>query len=77
MSSDWQTAAERLNRYVRQDHALGLRLAALQKEQARNDKLAFKLEEGRIYGLRQQYYDFILQRQLGAEMQKKHTEPHW
>ena len=54
-----------------------MRLAALQKEQARNDKLAFKLEEGRIYGLRQQYYDFILQRQLGAEMQKKHTEPHW
>ena len=75
--SDWQTAAERLNRYVRQDHAQGQRLAALQKEQSRNDKIAFKLESGRIYGLRQQYYDFILQRQLGAEMTKKHTERHW
>ena len=62
---------------MRQDHALGQRLAALQKEQARNDKIAFKLEEGRIYGLRQQYYDFILQKQLGAEMTKKHTESHW
>lgn len=77
MSSDWQTASERLNRYVRQDHALGSQLAGLQKEQARNDKLAFKLEAGRIYGLRQQYYDFVLQRQLGMEMRKPHTEAHW
>ena len=46
-------------------------------QQSRNEKIAFKLEEGRVYGLRQQYYDFILQRQLGREMQKSHTEPHW
>ncbi len=77
MSSDWQTASERLNRYVRQDHALGLRLASLGKEQARNDKLAFKLEEGRVYGLRQQYYDMKLQRELSKEMRSPPVEAHW
>ena len=75
MSSDWQTASERLNRYVRVDPALGRQLADLSREQARNDKLAFKLEEGRIYGLRQQYYDFILQRELSR--MPAMVEPHW
>ena len=77
MSSDWRDAGDRLNQFVRQDKALGRQLATLSKEQSRNEKIAFKLEEGRVYGLRQQYYDFILQRQLGKEMQKSHTEPHW
>ncbi len=77
MSSDWQTASERLNRYVRQDHDLGVQLANLSKQQSRNDKIAFKLEEGRIYGLRQQYYDFILERQLEANMRKPPVESHW
>ena len=75
--SDWQTASERLNRYVRQDHNLGVQLASLIKEQARNDKIAFKLESGRAYGLRQQYYDFILQRALTRDMQKPPVESHW
>ena len=75
--SDWQTASERLNRYVRQDHALGMHLASLSKEQARNDKIAFKLESGRVYGLRQQYYDFILQRALTRDLQKPPVESHW
>ena len=77
MSSDWQSASERLNRYVRQDHDLGVQLANLSKQQSRNDKIAFKLEEGRIYGLRQQYYDFILERQLEANMKKPPVESHW
>ena len=77
MSSDWQSASERLNRYVRQDHDLGVQLANLSKQQSRNDKIAFKLEEGRIYGLRQQYYDFILERPLEANMRKPPVESHW
>ena len=77
MSSDWRDAADRLNQFVRQNRALGQQLASLGKEQARNEKLAFKLEEGRIYGMRQQYYDLILQRQLNREAAKPHTEPHW
>jgi len=75
MSSDWQTASERLNGYVRQDHDLGVQLANLGKQQSRNEKIAFKLEEGRVYGLRQQYYDFIFQRSLAA--QKPPVESHW
>ena len=75
--SDWRTASERFNKFVRQDHNLGVQLANLSKEQARNDKIAFKLEEGRIYGLRQQYYDFILQRGLAADMRKPPVESHW
>ena len=75
--SDWQSASERLNRYVRQDHALGAQLATLGKEQSRNEKVAFKLESGRIYGLRQQYYDFILQRELASDMKKPPVESHW
>ena len=75
--SDWQTASERLNRYVRQDHNLRVQLATLTEEQARNDKIAFKLESGRVYGLRQQYYDFILERALTRNMQKPPLESHW
>ena len=75
--SDWQTASERLKRYVRQDHNLGVQLATLTKEQSRNDKIAFKLESGRVYGLRQQYYDFILQRALTRDMQNPPVESHW
>ena len=75
--SDWQTASERLNRFVRQDHALGSRLAALSKEQARNDKLAFKLEEGRSYGLRQQYYEMKRQKELNRDMRSPPVEPYW
>ena len=77
MSSDWRDASDRLNQLVRQNRALGQQLASLGKDQARNEKLAFKLEEGRIYGMRQQYYDLILQRQLNREAAKPHTEPHW
>ena len=77
MSSDWQTASERLNRYVRQDHNLGVQLATLSKEQSRYDKVACKLEEGRVYGLRQQYYDFILERALARDMKKPPVESHW
>jgi hypothetical protein len=49
----------------------------LSKEQSRNDKVSFKLEEGRIYGLRQQYYDFILDRALARDMKKPPVESHW
>ena len=77
MSSDWQTASERLNRYVRQDHALGVKLATLSKEQSRNDKIAVRLEEGRVYGLRQQYYNFMLERALASDMKKPPVESHW
>jgi hypothetical protein len=55
MSVDWQSAAERLNRFAHMDPGLRYKLCALSKDEARDDKLAFKLEEGRIYGMRQQF----------------------
>ena len=78
MSVDWQTASERLNRFVRSDPQLRRDLASLSMAQARDDKIAFKLEEGRIYGLRQQYYENKLARDLGRKLRViPITEPHW
>ena len=75
MSVDWMTAAERLNRYAHMDP--GLR-AALSKAEARDDKLAFKLEAGRVYGLRQEYYANKLKRDLGRTLRREGiTEEHW
>ena len=78
MSVDWQTASERLNRFVRMDAGLRQDLAKVSKDQARDDKIAFKLEEGRVYGLRQQYYENKLARDLGRKLHGNSlTEQHW
>jgi hypothetical protein len=51
---------------------------SLSKAQSRDDKLAFKLEEGRIYGLRQEYYDMKLKRDLSRTLRREGvTEEHW
>jgi len=78
MSVDWQTASDRLNRYRSLDYDLGHDLAQLCQEQARDEKLATKLEEGRTYGMRQQYYDNKLKRELGKALRNADlTEYHW
>jgi hypothetical protein len=78
MSVDWQTAADRLNRFRSLDADLQHDLAQLAQEQARDDKLAFKLEEGRIYGMRQQYYDHKLKRDLARSLRRTSVvEDHW
>ncbi len=78
MSVDWRSAAERLNEFASLDPALRQELNALNKAQSRDDKIAFKLEEGRIYGLRQQYYDNILKRDLARTLRVADiTEAHW
>jgi hypothetical protein len=46
-------------------------------DQAQNDKVAFALEAGRVYGLRTQYYEMALQRGLVKEMKQPHTEAMW
>jgi hypothetical protein len=59
---------------------LGLRrkLCELSKAEARDDKLSAKLEEGRTYGMKQQYYDTILKRQLARALWRKDlVEDHW
>ena len=74
--SDWQTASERLNSFVRLDHELGEKLMELTKAQARDTKLANAIEAGRIYGLQQQFYEMKLQRQLGKKLHGL-TEDSW
>lgn len=76
--SEWQTASERLNRFVSLDPRLRKELTSLSMAQARDDKIAFRLEEGRIYGLRQQFYENRLARELARKLQVTPiTEAHW
>ena len=78
MSVDWRSAAERLNEFASLDPSLRHELNTLSKAQSRDDKLAFKLEEGRIYGLRQEYYDMKLKRALVRSLRRDDpTEEHW
>ena len=78
MSVDWQTASDRLNRFRTLDANLRYDLSKLCMDVSRDEKLAFKLEEGRTYGMRQQYYDNKLKRDLARSL--RHTnvvEDHW
>ena len=78
MSVDWRTAAERMNDLARIDPSLRQELNALSKAQARDNKIAFKLEEGRTYGMRQQYYQNKLKRDLARTLRREDiTEEHW
>ena len=78
MSVDWRSAAERLNQFASQDPSLRQELNALSKAQSRDDKIAFKLEEGRTYGMRQQFYDNKLKRDLSRKLNVTDlTEEHW
>ena len=78
MSVDWRSAAERMNQFANMDPGLRQELNALSKAQARDDKIALKLEEGRVYGLRQQYYDNKLKRDLARTLRHEDlTEEHW
>ena len=78
MSVDWRNASDRFNQFRSLDPKLNSELITLSKAASRDDKLAFKLEEGRTYGMRQQYYDNKLKRELARTL--KHTditEAHW
>ena len=71
------TAGERLNKFVSLDPSLARKLKELSADQARDDRLAFALEAGRVYGLRQQYYNMKLQRGLNRELKEPLTEEAW
>ena len=78
MSTDWRSAADRLNNIASADPGMRRKLCELSKAEARDDKLSAKLEEGRTYGMRQQYYDTILKRQLARALRQKDlVEDHW
>ena len=78
MSADFRNAAERLHQFAHMDPVLRSELNTLCKGQSRDDKIAFKLEEGRIYGLRQEYYDMKLKRDFVRFLRRDDpTEEHW
>ena len=78
MSVDWRSAAERMNQFANMDPSLRQELNALSRAQARDDKLAFALEAGRIYGLRQEFYEYKLKRDLARSLRRTDiTEEHW
>ena len=75
---DWMTASERMNRFARIDPNLARRLNGLSEHQAHENKLAFAIESGRIYGLRAQKCDMHLKRQLTQEWRRaRPVEPMW
>ena len=73
----WMTASERLSKYARQDQALSRQLCELSKVQASQNKLAFAIEAGRVFGLRQEKYDHILKSQLARQWRNPPLQPHW
>ena len=78
MSVDWRSAAERMNEFANVDPSLRRDINVLSMAQARDDKIAFKLEEGRMYGLRQEYYNNKLKRDLARSLRREDiTEEHW
>jgi hypothetical protein len=78
MSTDWRSAAERLNNIASADRATRRRLCELSMAEARDDKISVKLEEGRTYGMRQQFYDNKLRRELARSLGRTDlVEDHW
>ena len=71
------TASERLNRFARMDRNLAKQLNDLSEHQARENKLAFAIESGRIYGLRAQKCDMHLKRQLTQQWRAPPVEHMW
>ena len=74
---DWMTASERMNRFARIDTSLARRLNDLSEHQARENKLAFAIESGRIYGLRAQKCNMLLKRQLNSEWRRPPVAESW
>ena len=74
---DWMTASERMNRFARMDTNLTRRLNDLSEHQARENKLAFAIESGRIYGLRAQKCNMLLKRQLNSEWRRPPVAEPW
>ncbi len=66
-----------MNRFVSLDPRLRETLADLSEDQAHEDKIAFKLEAGRVYGLRKEYYEMVRRRQLNRDMISPPMEAHW
>ena len=74
MENPWAGAQELFNKNARIDRNVARRLETLSRQEARDDKLAFAIEAGRVYGLRQQKYDMQLKRELNRAWRHAPTE---
>ena len=59
------------------DRQVAQRLEGLSKHEARDDKLAFAISSGRVYGLQQQFYDMRLRKELDRESRNAVGEKLW
>lgn len=73
----WATAQQRLGRFINLDHRLAGELNDMVEGQVGDDKLAFALEAGRVYGMRQQRYGMQLKKQLNRDYQHPQVEKMW
>ena len=73
----WAPAQEAFNKFARLDPRQGQRLRELSARMARDDKMAFAIEAGRIYGLRQQKYNMTLKKQLNRDCKQPPVEQMW
>ena len=71
----WMGPQQVFNKFARVDRQLASRLDSLNAHQAHDNKLAFAIEAGRIYGLQKQFYDMKLKRHLNSQHQQ--VEPMW
>jgi hypothetical protein len=75
--NSWPGAAEQLNNWARVDRSLGAKLAELSEDQSHQNKLAWALESGRTYGMRQQKCQMLQKRQLNKEFAHPAVEAMW
>ena len=64
MDDTWIPLNQRVGLHVQQDPNLGREIAELTKRGSYEEKLATALEEGRVFGLRQQMFEMHLRQQL-------------
>jgi hypothetical protein len=73
----WAPAQEAFNKFARMDRRLAVQLGQLSKAQAHDDKLAWALESGRIYGMRQYRCQAILRKELARDWRHPPVEEPW
>ena len=73
----WAKAQDRFNKFARMDRQLAGRLNDRSEQQANEDKLAFAIEAGRIYGLRARKCYVLLRHELAQDFHPPPTQPSW
>ena len=73
----WGGAQDRFNKFARMDRQLAGHLNDLSEEQANEDKLAFALEAGRVYGMRTRKCYALSRKELVQDFSPAPVERSW